>query len=234
MKRFLAIILLLASTVGIVYALVNAPGYVLVVYRNISVEISLLVYAILSGVIILIAFGLLKLVMLALRTPARIKAARMREAILRGRRDLEAGISAFLKGHHAEAQRLLGKAAEAGPASAPLCMLVSCAAQLQGDGESVARWLEKARLIAGADDKTLRQFEAACLLDSGRFADACEAIRRLRSEQPDDEHLLHLHAQCLRGIGDRESLRQLLPTLKAAQTIDEDMIESYSKWALTS
>ncbi|HEX5338008.1 MAG TPA: heme biosynthesis HemY N-terminal domain-containing protein, partial [Gallionella sp.] len=97
MKYLIWILLLFAAAVALTTASHN-PAYVLLVYPPYRIELSLTLFIIVLLLGFVFGYGILRLVLAAMRLPAYVQKFRMERAQAKARELLEEALGAFFEG----------------------------------------------------------------------------------------------------------------------------------------
>ena len=191
-----AILLVLLLAGWLAPELADDPGYVLVRYRGWSLEASLLVFA----VLLLVGYGVIRLLMYLVRIPRRTGQWLSEQKSLNAQQSLQQGLLELSEGEWKQAERLLTDAAKRGAAAGPAYLTAARAAQAMGDVDGRDRYLT---LAAGSrpSDTAVAVTRAGLLMEQGDWLSAKEILKRLRRRNPRQPYVLRLLTECYRQLG---------------------------------
>jgi HemY protein len=208
-KTWLTLLVLLAVACLAAFAwqwIAADPGYVLVRYRDTSIETTL----IFALVALSFVWGAASLILRALRAPLTAWSRRQRR---RGRERIAGGLVALAEGRYAHALRELERASHLGGLEAPALLAAARAAQARGDGARAAALLARAPPAAAVVLNARFQLEQ-------RHPDAALALLKPQMEKstlpPAGWHLL---AEAALRSGDAATAFAALPELARAQAL---------------
>ncbi|GAA6131425.1 heme biosynthesis protein HemY [Halopseudomonas sabulinigri] len=227
-KSYIAIlaVVLVAALLGM--AVAEDPGYLLIAWRNFSIETSVWV-----GLGLLLAFWLLVLLVRAL---VRVLNASGRRINPWSRRNLQQranviatrGLLEFAEGHWKSALRLLKKSAP--HAELPLINYLAAAraAQEMGDYTECDNLLRDAYESTPKADVAIAVTQAQLQMGRGQLEQALATLTRLRKDHPKHLYALKLMSQVYLRLEDWGRLLELLPELRKHQVLspqDQDALE---------
>lgn len=234
-KSYIAVlaVLLIAALLGM--AVAEDPGYILIAWRNFSIETSVWV-----GVGFLLAFWLL---LLLVRAVIRLLNASGRRINPWSRRNLQQranvvatrGLLEFAEGHWKSALRLLKKSAP--HAELPLINYLAAARaanELEDYSESDSL-LREAYETTPKADVAIAVTQAQLQIGRGQLEQALATLTRLRKEHPKHLYALKLLSQVYLRLEDWASLQELLPELSKQQVLkpaDQNALEYQVHMAL--
>jgi len=212
----LAILLVLLLAGWLAPELADDPGYVLIRYRGWSLEASLLVFA----VLLLVGYGVIRLLMYLVRIPRRTGQWLSAQKSLNAQQSLQQGLLELSEGEWKQAERLLSDAAKRGAAAGPAYLTAARAAQAMGDVEGRDRYLTLAAQSRHSDT-AVAVTRAELLMEQGDWLSAKEILKRLRRRNPRQPHVLRLLTECYRQMGRWKSVRALLPRLRKSAGLSD-------------
>jgi len=227
-KSYIAIlaVVLVAALLGM--AVAEDPGYLLIAWRNFSIETSIWV-----GLGFLLALWLLVLLVRAL---VRVLNASGRRINPWSRRNLQQranviatrGLLEFAEGHWKAALRLLKKSAP--HAELPLINYLAAAraAQEMGDYAECDNLLREAYESTPKADVAIAVTQAQLQMGRGQLEQALATLTRLRKDHPKHLYALKLMSQVYLRLEDWARLLELLPELQKQQVLtpqEQDALE---------
>lgn len=197
------------------------PGYVLIGYRDWSMETSLIVF----GVLVLLAFILfhlaLRLIGGFIGLPRKIKQKGMQIKDASSQRALVAGLIDSAEGNWEKAEQVLIK--HASDSAAPLIHYLTAAraAQSRGALEKRDEYLRLAYESSPDAEIAVGLTQAELHLSHKQFDQALESLTRLKSIAPSHASVLKLLHRTYEQLGDWEGLRKLIPALHKNKVLME-------------
>lgn len=235
MKYAFYVVLALLAAVIIAGVLQVDSGYVLLSWRDTSVEMSLGTLAVLMLVVF---FGLYLLTTLVVRLwafPRRIREAMERRREARSRRSAIRGLIDLAEGRWAESERNLIR--HAADSKVPLITYIAAAraAQMQGAHERRDAYLRRAHEREPAAQLAILLTQAELQIAHKQYEHALATLRRLQELDPDHAYGLKLLARLYRKLGDWSALHELVPKLRDTRAMPRteiDRLESQAVCAL--
>lgn len=204
-------------------------GYVLIALGNTSVEMSFwLALLVLLGAMALIglALGLLKGVF----SVGRNASARLfRNSSARAQRRTASGLVDFIEGNWKQAQRKLLRAAD--KADTPMINYLAAArsAYEMGERTTALELLHKAEQSSPNSELAVALTQARMQLMSRRYEQCLATLERVKRKAPQHPVVLELLRQVYVALGDWQSLRDLLPSLRAYGTLSDEQLDALAK-----
>lgn len=218
------VVLLIAALLGM--AVAEDPGYLLIAWRNMSVETSIWV-----GLAFLLALwllvGLLRAVVrLVNASSRRVNPWSRHNRSRRANQVTTRGLLEFAEGHWANSLRLLRRAAP--HAEQPLINYLAAAraAHELEDYREADNLLREAYETTPNADVAIAVTQAQLQLARGQLEQALATLTRVRKEHPRHLYALKLMGQLYLRLEDWERLEQLLPELRRHKLYSEaDQLE---------
>lgn len=222
-----AFYILLALIVAvIVAALVHAgSGYVLLSWRNTSVEMALTTLVVL---ILVVFFGLYLLTTLVVKLwafPRRLREALARRRELRSRRSAIRGLIDLAEGRWAESEHYLIR--HAGDSKVPLITYIAAAraAQMQGAHERRDTYLRRVYEQVPAAQLAVLLTQAELQIAHKQYEHALATLRRLQELDSKHAYGLQLLSRLYVKLEDWPALRALVPTLREHHVMTRAQID---------
>ncbi|MEO5624774.1 MAG: heme biosynthesis HemY N-terminal domain-containing protein [Dokdonella sp.] len=215
MKLWRTILLLLIVAVAAALAwhwLAADPGYLQVRIRGTTIETSVVV-AIAS---LLLLWAVLTAIWHLLRWPFRYWGRAVKR---RGRERLAGGITAFVEGDYAQAERDLAKAANHDAFRTPALLVMARAAHERGAGERATQVLDDVGVNGMRAADALR---ARILMENGRNADALALLKSKVAAGELSPRGSHLLIDSALAAGDTQAALDALPALARSQSLTPD------------
>ncbi|SEG77998.1 heme biosynthesis HemY N-terminal domain-containing protein [Marinobacterium lutimaris] len=225
MKRFFIILLLLLlAGAWLGQLMVQDPGYVLLAYKETTVETSLWVLLLMA----IIAFAVLH-TLINLIGRARLPAQRVRN--WRGRRNQKIAQSKTLKGLMAlsegnwwKAQRFLTQAAERSEQPLINYLAAAKAAHEQGETNAADNLLQKAREATPKAEVAVGIVQAQIQLSRGQNEPALATLLHLKRLAPKHSYVLKLLKEAYVRLNDWSGLTHLMHDLRRHQVLPEQQL----------
>ena len=221
----LGILLLIVAVVlgGLVGTLVvRDPGYVLVSYADLAVEMSLWL-ALLILVAVYVLIRLLAFVFNGSKaTGGRVNDWLSRRRSRSARERTVRGLLLMAEGEWAEARKIL--VASAGDVTSPLINYLNAAraAHELGDTQGRDDLLREAHQSTPGSRFAVGLTQAELQMASKQWEQSLATLLQLRSESPAHRQVLRMLARCFEELHDWQALVELLPALKK-QKVDVDL-----------
>ena len=206
------IVLLIAALLGM--AVAEDPGYLLIAWRNMSVETSIWV-----GLAFLLALWLLVALLRAVvrvinASSRRVNPWSRHNRARRANQVTTRGLLEFAEGHWANSLRLLRRSAP--HADQPLINYLAAAraAHELEDYRESDNLLREAYETTPNADVAIAVTQAQLQIARGQLEQALASLTRLRKEHPKHLYALKLMGQLYLKLEDWERLEQLLPELR--------------------
>lgn len=221
MRMLFALLLVLAATVGLTMLAQHDPGYVLLGYGEWSIEGSLTLLLVVSGVAFVGFYLLLRLMFGTLRVPLRLGLWRRQRRALRARRATQRGLLALAEGNWPRAENYLSRFAEA--SDTPLLNYLGAARAAQKRGADGRRDHYLARAYQSMPDAELAVglTQAEVQLSADQAEQALATLQHLRTIAPKHAYVLHLLRKIYERLGNWDDLLTLIPELKRQKLLDE-------------
>ncbi|WP_153109134.1 heme biosynthesis HemY N-terminal domain-containing protein [Propionivibrio limicola] len=214
MKGLLWVLALFAAAVALSLAAYYNEGYLLLVYPPYRVEISLnLAIVVLVGGFV-VMYGLLRGVALTMSLPGRVREFRARRQREKMTQVLDDGVRLLVEGRYAQAMKRTGETFAAGFAPATSALLAARAAQRLRESEKQKQWLEKAVAHDPKAQAACLMLEAEMLIETHRFAEAAEVLKRLHATAGRHIAALRLELRAQQGCGNWDEVLRLARVLE--------------------
>lgn len=220
------VVLLVAALLGM--AVAEDPGYLLIAWRNMSIETS--VWVGVGGLLVLwLVLILLRALVRAINASSRTVNPWSRQN--RGRRANQVttrGLLEFAEGHWANSLRLLRRGAAHSEQPLINYLAAARAADELEDYREADNLLREAYETNPEADVAIAVTQAQLQISRGQLEQALATLTRLRKEHPKHLYALKLMGQLYLRLEDWERLEQLLPELrkqKLYSAADQDALE---------
>ncbi|MBA4501625.1 heme biosynthesis protein HemY [Marinobacterium marinum] len=225
-KLFIFLMIFLVAGAWLGQMMVQDPGYVLLAYKETTVETSLWVLLLLLLVAFALGHWLLNLIGNAHLPGAKVRGWQSRRSQKANRRKSLKGMIALSEGNWWKAQRYLSQAAEHSDLPAIKYLAAARAAHEQGDHSGTDALLNKARTATPQAEVTIGLTQATFQLERGQLEPCLANLLNLRRLAPKNSQVLRLLQQVYLRLEDWLALIQLLPELKRQGVInDREMMQ---------
>jgi len=193
--------------------LLQDRGYVLVNFRGYVVEMSVPALVLLLA----LAYALIRAAVGLWHMPRRLGTALAERRIKSASNKLTRGLIQITEGNFARAERLLTRGIKGTDAPLVNYLMAARAAQQQGSLERRNEWLKLAYEELPEAEAAVLLTQAELQFESAEYERALATLNRLSETHPDHPVAIALLAQTYDALGDRKSLRALLPKFAHAQ-----------------
>ncbi|MDF2182634.1 heme biosynthesis HemY N-terminal domain-containing protein [Neptuniibacter sp. CAU 1671] len=225
-KLFLLLLVLLAVGAWLGQKMVEDSGYVLLAYKNTTIETSIWVMLFVLVVLFFALHGTLNLINRGRKRSWKFTAWREHRNQRISRRKTLKGLTALAQGNWAQAQKQLVQAAER--SDLPLINYLAAAKASHEQNNEVAtdELLQKARSSTPEAEVTVAISQAEIQLARGQLEPSLATLLRLRSLAPKNTYVMKLLKDVYVRLSDWSALSDLLPVLRKNQALPEEQIRS--------
>ncbi|MFN2328021.1 MAG: heme biosynthesis HemY N-terminal domain-containing protein [Chromatocurvus sp.] len=215
---FLALIALLLGA-GMVALIDSEPGYLLVAYRDYTVETSLWIGLLLIALIVLTLYAALRLLHRVLASPGSLLFWATSRKRRQAARLTNRGLMNFIEGNWKQARRQLQRGAQYSDAPA-FNHLMAARASFQLEDRSQMRGdLEAALASDSQSAAAVDLVQAELQLQSAQYGRALASLDRAETSGSRTPQSLRLRSKALLALSDWEGLRALLPDLQKHEVL---------------
>lgn len=225
-KLFVFLLIFLVAGAWLGQLMVQDPGYVLLAYKQTTVETSLWVLLLSLIVSFALVHWLLNLLGGIHLPGTKVRSWQNRRNQRVTRRKTLKGMVALSEGNWWKAQRFLSQAAERSDLPVINYLAAARAAHEQGDSNSTDALLTRARETAPEAEVAIGMTQAQFQLDRGQLESCLANLLNLRRQAPKNTRILRLLQQVYIQLEDWLSLIQLLPELKRQKVLDEPALST--------
>ncbi len=229
MKVLLVSLLLLLSTSALTSFLFREPGYVLISIGQYSIEMSLLAVLIISTLIFIILYSVIRLISHLSGIPLRFSSAHKGYRSQRSNQDLIAGLTQFAQGNWAQSEKLLVNSVAY--SDTPWLSYISAAQAAQEQGNHIQRddYLEKAHNIAPEYELAISLARAKSQIAQGQTEQALATLTRLHSMNPQHSYVIKLLSRLYLNAKEWNNLYRMLPTIRKSRAYNSAALEKLEK-----
>lgn len=221
MRTLLTGLLLLALSVLLALAVKSDNGYILIGYKQWSIEGSLAFFVIVNLLVFVLLHLLIKVMSGLWSIPKQLHGWQDNRSHERARRELNQGLLQLSEGHWQSAERQLVRHADR--SDAPLLNYLAAArsAQQQGAHDRRDHYLQLAQESVPAADVAVGLTQGELQLEQGQLEQALATLKHLRQIAPRHTHVLKLMKELYERMEQWNELHALLPELKKRQVVSE-------------
>ena len=216
MKWLLLALVAVVGSVAVALVALPDPGYVLIGYGKYSVEMSLLIFTVVLGLLFL---GLRALAGLW-HVPVRVRRWERRRHYQRLQQGFDSGTLDLVEGRYERAERRLARLLKSHQAPLQAYLSAAKAAARLGADERRDAYLQLAQKRLPQAEVSILMNQAELQLAGGQSEQAQTTLTRLQALAPHNHQTLRLLMQLWLQQQDWQKLRDLLPELRRSQVID--------------
>ena len=223
-KYIVGLLILVILVLGAVLLVRDDPGFVLVRYRDFSVETSLafaLVALFVAAVALHYAIKLLRGVW---RLPGAVQRRSQNRRIDKARRQLNQGLIDLAEGRFEQAENSLTRMVEFSDSPLLHYLAAARAAQLQGKHDARDQYLMEAHETNPNAEIAIGVTQAELQLEHAQSEQALATLTHLRSVAPRHDYVLMLLARVYHELEDWPALVDLLPDVSRKKLLKPDRL----------
>lgn len=215
---FTALVVFLAA---VVIALVarEDPGYIVINYRDWTVETSLILAVVATLLAFVALYFLIRFLVTVGQTPERLARWRQRRLHRKSHLALNQGVMALINGQWKEAERNLIRYISVGESPLVNYLFAARAAEKLGARTRRDKYLELAKAHMPKAETAISLTRAELLIQEGKMDEALKTLEHLRRREPAQEAVTRRLLTLYREVHDWERLLQLLPTARRHKII---------------
>lgn len=191
MRLFIWVIFLFAAAIGLAVAARFNPGNVVFFYPPYRVDLSMNFFILLSGLMFVLIYGMLKAIRVTRNMPSKVARYRQDKREREGNRAFREALKAFFEGRFGHSERAATRAAQSSENAGLAALIGARSAHRLQERERRDQWLATAGNDASL--KTARLMTAIELLvDEDRSEEALNAVKELNASGTRHIHALRL------------------------------------------
>ncbi len=226
MKLLGFVLLVLFGAVWLAHAILDNPGYVLIVAPPWSVETSLAVFVGLLGAVVIAAWLAWQLLHALWLTPREVSRWRSTRRRRQGRESLHAGLVSLAEGNWEKAEKQLLAALHDGDQPLLNYLAAAVCAQQQGQNDKRDDYLARAHAALPEARLAIGVVQAELQYATRQYERARATLTDLRVQDPKNPHVLNRLARLYRALRDWESLANLIPDLRRRKALPEPEVDA--------
>ena len=230
MRRLFTYLLILAAAVLAALYLNQLDGQVNFAIGPWRLEMSLLFFAVLLGLVVLVLYLLLVLLGRVLALPRRLQSWQGQRRQEAARSDLSSGLLHFAEGEYELAEQELVRSARRSDAPLINYMTAAMAAQRQGSQEKRDTHLSTAEETGPDANLPVRLLQAQLQAESGQWEQAQASVAAILEKEPKHRRALELMVACCRALGDWERLAPLLSRIERQGVLPKGELQELNRW----
>ncbi|MCB1857437.1 MAG: heme biosynthesis protein HemY [Gammaproteobacteria bacterium] len=221
MKTLVVSLVVLVMSVFVALAIKQDNGYVLIGYKQWTIEGSLAFFAFLNLLLFGVLYLLVKVIARLWNLPRNLNVWHDTRAVQRARQELTQGLIEMSEGRWKSAEKNLVR--HVARSETPLLNFLAAArsAQHQGAYERRDHYLQQAHDSMPAADVAVGLTQAELQLGHAQMEQALATLQHLRSIAPRHTHVLRLLKDLYEKLEDWGGLEQLLPDLAKRRVVDQ-------------
>lgn len=232
MKYLVWIVGLFAAAVALTTAASHNSAYVLLVYPPYRVELSLILFIVLSLVAFVLGYGLVRLTISILQMPTYVRQFRLNRIHTNARELLEEVLGAFFEGRYAAAEKAATRAIESGETSALYPIIAARSAHEMHEYKKRDAYLSAAEGKKIGDSTMRLMATSKFMLDQRQPRAALSALQELRdSGVKNHVGAMTLELKAQQQTGNWDEVLSVLDQLEKRSSIDAMVAEQLRQQA---
>jgi HemY protein len=229
MRALLWVLGLFALAVGLVIAAHYNNGYVLVVLPPWRAELSLNLAIIFALGVFLLAYFVVRTVVITATMPSRVRAFQKRRSENRARATFNEALINFFEGRFGRAEKAASAALKAGESPALCAMLAARAAHGMRAFATRDRYLARSTGANPEENAMKLMAQAEMLLDERRYYDALDVLKRLPEKHT---AALRLELRAQQMAMNWERVLTLIPQLEKRRVFERPVVAQLRRQAV--
>ena len=229
MKALLWVLGLFAVAVGLVMAARYNNGYVLVVLPPWRAELSLNLAIIIALAIFLLAYAVVRTVIVTATMPSRVRAFQKQRSERRARATFNEALVNFFEGRFGRAEKAASAALKAGESPALSAVLAARAAHGMRAFATRDKYLARSADADAEEDAMKFMAQAEMLLDERRYHDALDVLRKLPEKHT---AALRLELRAQQMAMNWERVLALIPQLEKRRVFERPVMAQLRRQAV--
>ena len=220
LRTLLLFIFFITVFTGIVLYLMQAPGSASFTYGELTIELPLVKFAIALFIVFVIFYLLFRILGWLFNAPKHIQAVVARHKQHRAIEDTKEGLTKFILGDWAQAEKLLLRGADNTDTACINYIWAANAAHQSGDYAARDHHLGMAKKCTPAAHSALNVLQAELLLSQGMPEQALASISQQSNKIRSNPKIAKLFASAYQQLNDWQKLAAIIPDLKKAKNFD--------------
>lgn len=228
-KLFLLLLVILVTGALIGELMIQDSGYVLIAFKQTTIETSLWVMLIAVLLLFLVCHWVLNILTRTRLPTAKLKAWKDHRNQRISRRKTLKGLTSLSEGNWAQAQKQLAQAAERSDLPLINYLAAARAAHEQNNEQATDELLQKARSTTPEAEVTVAISQAEIQLSRGQLEPCLATLLRLRKLAPKNTYVMKLLKDIYLRLNDWQALASFIPELRKYQALKEDELYELSQ-----
>ena len=225
-KWLLRILVLIIIALGAVLLVKDDPGFVLIKYRDYSLETSLAFGILVLILAMVVIYFALRFLLGFWRLPGSVKKHSQNRRFGKSRRLLNQGLIDLAEGRFDQAESNLIKLVEYSESPLLHYLAAARAAQLQGKHDQRDSYLKAAHEAKPEAGIAIGVTQAELQLAHQQLEQSLATLTHLRSIAPRHNHVLRLLARVFFELEDWQALVELLPDIRKKSLLKESILKT--------
>lgn len=222
MRRwFIAGLVFLVASVGLVVLIERDPGYVLISYNTFTLETSVWIGLLALILIIILAYVVLALARRGFTGSNAVGQWFADRRYRRSQHQTTLGLIAYIEGNWRTAQRVLSKAAAKSETPLLNYLIAARASHALGDEKQTKQFLKLADQSTSGASIAVGLTQAELQLENGKLEQSLATLMRVRRNAGKHPYVLNLLKSVYVGLKDWQELLALIPELKKHHVSEE-------------
>jgi HemY protein len=225
MRLVLVILLILIGTSILTSTALEKPGFVLIAYDQISIEIALFDFVLAGVVVFLLAYMFMRFMSGLILMPGALRRSYRQHRKEKARQLFYKGLLEFSEGRWARSERLLLRSVWHHDTPLLGYLVAARAAQMQSAYERRDAHLKNAIESDPNADVAVGLLQAELQMSREQNEQALATLRHLREISPHHDYVLYLSARLHRELGDWSALGEMLPDLRKSRSFPSELLD---------
>ena len=214
---------------GLVFFLIQAPGFASFNYGDITIEIPLVRFAIGLLIIFVVFYFILRILGLLVSAPKRIQQSTVRHKRQKAIGDTKEGLTKFILGNWEQSEKLLIRGAENADTVCVNYIWAAHAAHQSGDYKKRDDYLGMAKKCTPEAHSALNVVQSELLLDQGLPEQALATLNQQENEIRSNSKIAALFVKAYKQLNAWQKLAEIIPDLKKSKHLDKKFIYNIEK-----
>ncbi len=223
-KLFVSLLLLVIVALGAVLLVRDDPGFVLLRYRDYSVETSLAFALVALFVVAVVVYYCIRLLRGLWRLPGTVQRQSQNRRFGKARRQLNQGLIDLAEGRFEQAENHLMRLVSYSDSPLVHYLAAARAAQLQGKHDTRDNYLKAAHEASPEAALAIGVTQAKLQLDHMQTEQALATLTHLHSVAPRHDYVTLLLARTHLELKDWQALVEILPDVRRKKLIEESKL----------
>ncbi len=229
LRNLIIFIFFLLVFAGIVFFLMQEPGFAIFNYGGINIELPLVEFVIGLLIFIVALYLILRVLSFLFSAPKRIQKATARRKQLKAINQTKEGLTKFILGDWNQSEKLLLKGADNLDNTCINYIWAARSAHQAGDYETRDNHLAMAKKCTPEAHAALNVLQAELLLDQGQIEQALANLSQQSGQIRSNPKIAMLFATAYERLNDWGKLADIIPDLKKSKGLDKKLLNKIEK-----